>query len=200
MVRSDVTGESRRRASTSPTLETLVAMGVASVLRWVTGPAGAFLFVLAPPVAVRPWAIVTSVYAHAGVAHLLSNALALALVGIVMEQRTTRLRFHAFFVGVGALAGLAQITLGSLVAGGVVGVLGASGAVFGCLGYLLTSNRLAGGVLDRLPVSRSVTAVLLVVAAGALAVLWSPPGSALVAHFTGLVVGLGAGRIRLVDT
>ena len=181
------------------TLQTLGLMLVVSVARWLTGSLGAFLFVLAPPIALRPWTLLTSVYAHAGFGHLLSNAVALLLVGTLVERRTTRLRFHAFFVAVGMLAGVAQVVVGGLVTFGAVGVLGASGAIFGCLGYLLAGNRLAGGILARLPLSPRGTAAAVVVVAGALALLWSPPGSALVAHFAGLVLGLAAGRIRLLD-
>ena len=198
--RDPVRADRRSGVLASATVQTLGLMLVVSVARWLTGPLGAFLFVLAPPIALRPWTLLTSVYAHAGFAHLLSNALALLVVGTLVERRTTRLRFHAFFLAVGMVAGVAQVALGSLLALRAVGVLGASGAVFGCLGYLLTSNRLAGGVLTRLPLSPRATAALVVAVAGALALLWSPPGSALVAHFAGLVLGLGAGRVRLLDT
>lgn len=195
----DARRRGRRLTTTSATVQTLALMLACTVGRWLTGPLGAFLFVLSPPVAARPWTLVTSIYAHAGVVHLLSNALALALVGAILERRTTRLRFHAFFVGVGAAAGLAQVAIGGLLAPGVVGVLGASAAVYGCLGYLLTGNRLTGGLLDRLPLSPRAAATLVVVAAAVLAVLWSPPGTALVAHFTGLLLGFAAGRVRLLE-
>jgi membrane associated rhomboid family serine protease len=188
----------RRSTLASPTLETLSLMVVFSSLRWVTGLFGLSLFVLAPPVGLRPWTLLTSVYAHAGLAHLLSNALALALVGLVLERRTTRLRFHAFFLAVGVTAGVAQVLFGSLFFGSV-GVLGASGAIFGCLGYLLAGNRLAGGLADRLPLSPRATVALVVVLAAVLTVVSSPPGSALVAHFVGLLLGLLAGRFRLLD-
>jgi membrane associated rhomboid family serine protease len=172
-------------------------MAVATVAFWVTGPFGTALFVLAPPVTHRPWTLVTSVYAHAGLGHLLSNAVALVLVGLLLERRTTRPRFHAFFLGVGALAGVAQIAVSSLASVGAVGVVGASGAVFGFVGYLLSSNRIAGALVRPLSARGKVVAVVGV--AALLTLLWSPSGSALVAHGFGLLVGLLAGRVRLVD-
>jgi len=183
----------------SATVQTLAVMIAATVVRWVAGPLGAALFVLSPPVVLRPWTLLTSVYAHGGLWHLASNAVALLIVGSIVERRTTRARFHAFFLTVGAVSGLAQVTVGSLLTLGLVGVLGASGAIFGCLGYLLAGNRLAGGLLARLPLSPRATAVVVVLAAGLLAFLGSPPGSALLAHFVGLLLGLVAGRLRLLD-
>ncbi|MFB6156041.1 MAG: rhomboid family intramembrane serine protease [Haloferacaceae archaeon] len=174
-------------------------MAVVTALRWLVGLFGASPFVLSLPLSRHPWTLFTSVYAHAGPLHLLSNAVALVLVGAFLERRTTRLRFHGFFLATGALAGLAQVTLGGLLALGPVGVLGASGAVFGCLGYLLAGNRVAGGLYDLLPLSPRATAAVVVVLAGVIVVAASPPGSALVAHFVGLFLGLVAGRVRLLD-
>jgi membrane associated rhomboid family serine protease len=172
-------------------------MTIATVALWLTGPLGTALFVLSPPVALRPWTLVTSVYAHAGLGHLVSNAVALLLVGLLLERRTTRGRFHAFFLGVGALAGVAQIAVSGLLSVGTVGVVGASGAVFGFVGYLLSSNRIAGAVVRPLSARGKVVAVVGV--AALLTLLWSPAGSALVAHGFGLLVGLLAGRVRLID-
>lgn len=181
----------------SATLQTLAVMVATTVVRWAMGPLGAGLFALSP--LLQPWTLVTSVYAHGGLWHLASNGVALLIVGSIVERRTTRARFHAFFLTVGAVAGLVQVTVGSLLTLGLVGVLGASGAIFGCLGYLLSGNRLAGGLVARVPLSPRGTAVVVVLAAALLAFFGSPPGSALLAHFVGLLLGLVAGRLRLLD-
>ena len=181
----------------SATVQTLAVMVVTTAVRWAMGPLGAGLFALSP--LLQPWTLVTSVYAHGGIWHLASNAVALLIVGSILERRTTRTRFHAFFLAIGAVSGVVQVTVGSLLAGGLVGVLGASGAIFGCLGYLLSGNRLAGGLFARLPLSPRGTAVAVVLAAAVFAFVGSPPGSALLAHFVGLLGGLIAGRLRLLD-
>lgn len=98
------------------------------------------LFGLSPAVLVEPWILVTSVYAHGGPGHLLANLLGLVLAGAVVERVTTRLRFHAFFVSTGALAGLAEVVPGSLSTLAPRGVLGASGAVFALPGYAIAGN------------------------------------------------------------
>jgi membrane associated rhomboid family serine protease len=156
------------------------------------------LFVLAPPVEVRPWTLLASVYAHAGVGHLVSNAVVLVLVGFAVERVTTRWRFHAFFASVGMAAGLAQVTVSGLVGPGSA-VLGASGAVFGLLGYLLTGNPVTDAVLGWLPLSGRARVVLLLLLALGVTLLTAAPGVALVAHFTGFVLGLLAGRVRLLS-
>lgn len=153
------------------------------------------LFVLSPPVSENPWTIVTSVYAHASVNHLLSNAVALILFGLPVAYATTRLRFHLFFVTSGVLAGIAQITLSP-----TAGVLGASGGVFALLGYVLAGNRLSSALGKTLNVPVWLTLILFVAVAAVVTVATGSPGVALVAHFVGLLVGLVAGYVGLLDT
>ena len=163
------------------------------------------LFVLSPPVTANPWTVVTSVYAHGSIWHLASNAVALVLFGYPLARATTRARFHLFFLTAGAIAGIVQIVVTDLVAtlpligvAPTVGVLGASGAVFALLGYLLASNPLSSGLGSRIDAPMWLTAVVFVAIAGVLTFLTASPGAALVAHFTGLVVGLVAGAINLL--
>jgi membrane associated rhomboid family serine protease len=158
---------------------------------------GTAWFALSLPLEVRPWTVLLATYAHAGPAHLFANALGLVLVGPLVEHGTTRLRFHAFFAGAGAIAGLSEVLV-SGVTGPATAVLGGSGAVFALLGYAVTGNRVVGRVFDRVEVDRSLTLGLFVVVAAALTVATAAPGLALVAHFTGLLVGLLAGRRRLL--
>lgn len=162
------------------------------------------LFALSNPLLSRPWTLVTSVYAHASVSHLVANAVALALGGVLVERLTTPARFHAFFAGVGVLAGVTQVALVGLVGPLVpwlpaqVAVLGASGAILGLYGYLLGANRLTerivGGV-ELAPRSQLAAGVLV---AALVTLLTANPGAALVAHFTGLLVGFLAGRTHLL--
>jgi membrane associated rhomboid family serine protease len=184
----------------SPTIETLFVFGVVFALQTAVSLVGlmAFFFVLSPPVEVRPWTLVTSVYAHGGTAHLLANSLALLVFGLLVERRTTRFRFHAFFVTTGVLAGVAQITLGSLV-GPAQGVLGASGAIFALMGYVLAGNVVSATLLDRFRLSGRLQLVLFVVFAAVVTLATGAPGVALIAHFTGLVLGLLAGRAGILD-
>ena len=181
------------------TVQTLVVFAVVAVLQTLAGFVGAGgLFVLGPSSLSEPVTVLVSVYAHANLGHLLSNSLALLLLGLAVERGTTRLRFHLFFVTTGVLAGLVQVTVGNLFVAGSAGVLGASGAIFGLLGYLLAGNSVSGSLLSRFDLGRRAQVALFVVVAGVVTVATAAPGVALLAHFTGLFVGLIAGRLRLL--
>jgi len=183
----------------SPTLETLGLFLVVFTLQGIASLVGLLgLFVLAPPITANPWTIVTSVYAHGSLGHLISNSLALLLAGLLVERRTTRLRFHVFFLTVGALAGIAQVVSTGLLGPGTA-VLGASGAVFGLFGYLLAGNVVAASLLDRIKLSPRAQFALFAVAALGVTVATGRPGVALVAHFTGLLLGLLTGAVGLLD-
>lgn len=185
----------------SPTVTTILLFGVVFVVDTVVSVVGVvpIQFVLSPPLTTAPWTVVTSVYAHAGVDHLVANTLALLIPGLILERQTTDARFHAFFVVSGAIAGIAEITAGSLVGGpGTPGVLGASGAVFALIGYLLSANRLSDAAIGGIEVSGRVQLVLFVGIALAVTLVTASPQVAVVAHFTGLFVGLVAGRVHLL--
>jgi membrane associated rhomboid family serine protease len=184
----------------SPTAELLAVFGLVYLVQQVGGllelPVAAFA--LALPLTVAPWTIVTSVYAHATVDHLLANGIALAIVGFALERFTTRIRFHLYVLVTGAVAGLAEVLLGSLL-GGTTAVLGASGAVLALYGYVLAGNPITGGVLDRLALGRRAKIALVVSAAVLLTLLTARSGVALVAHATGFVLGVVAGRRHLLE-
>ncbi|WP_049922928.1 rhomboid family intramembrane serine protease [Halopiger djelfimassiliensis] len=196
--------------SQSPIVDLLVAFAVVFVLQRITAlhslGLAAGLFVLAPPIATDPWTIVTSVYAHSDFGHLLSNSLALVVFGWPVARATTRLRFHAFFLLTGATAGIAQIVLSGLLTGvpflggwfALRPVRGASGGVFALLGYLLASNRLSAGLASFVDVPGWLSALVFLGLAVAVTLATAAPGVALLAHFTGFLLGLLAGRLRVL--
>lgn len=185
------------RLPESPTADLLALFAVvfaAQQLGALVGVGLAF-FALALPLTVAPWTLATSVYAHASVSHLLANAVALAIVGFALERFTSRARFHAFVLATGALSGLAEVAVGGLL-GGTTAVLGASGAILALYGYVLAGNPLTGGVLARLELGRRAKFALLVGVAVLVTLLTAGSGVALVAHATGLSLGLVSGRLR----
>ncbi|MDS0475265.1 rhomboid family intramembrane serine protease [Natrinema sp. 1APR25-10V2] len=199
--------EESEPGSIGPVLELLVVFVLVAIVQWLTALVGVMggLFVLAPPLAANPWTVVTSVYAHSGLGHLVSNSLALVVFGWPVARATTRGQFHAFFAVTGAIAGVSQIVLTGLLAAipfvpvaPTPGVLGASGAVFALLGYLVASNRLSAGLASFVDVPRWLSVLVFVGLAVALTLATASPGIALVAHFTGLLVGLLAGRTRIL--
>jgi membrane associated rhomboid family serine protease len=210
-----------RSLGESPTVQTLVAFAVVFVLQALLtaiDPDLLGLFVLSPPVTAQPWTLVTSIYAHAGPAHLVGNAIALVLFGVALGRATTALAYYAYFVVTGVLAGLAQVYVAPVVYAvwtllgldaltGVVvgapfgtGAIGASGAIFAVAGYVLAGNRLSRGVFDRLGLGLRAQLLVFGVVAVALTYYTAAPGVAVVAHFAGLFVGLVAGRAGVLPT
>ena len=189
------------RLSGSPTVQTLALMLVVSLGYWavraIVGLLPAFtassLFVLGPWFPSTPWTLVTSVYAHAGLSHLLANAVTLAFVGLLLERSTTRFRFHAFFLATGMLAGLSQVFFSGSA------VVGASGAIFALIGYVVTGNPISEVAFSRLRLTRGVQLVVFAVLAVVVTVLTGGPGIALYAHFAGLLMGLVAGRLHVLE-
>ena len=188
------------RLAGRPTIDTLliilVVFAVQQLLAMVAPVLAASLFVLNQPMA-EPWALVGSVYAHSGPMHLLSNVIGLVLFGLVVERVTTRFRFHLFFLTVGALAGATEVFAQDLV-GPTGGVIGASGAVLGLLGYLITGNELADAAVGRLQLDPRQQALVFGVVAVAITFFTVGPNVAVVGHFAGLVMGLIAGRLKLL--
>ncbi len=183
----------------SPTVQTLAIFVVVYVfMRFLVFlfPPLLGLFTLSSPVG-EPWTLVTSVYAHANLGHLLANSVVLVLVGLPLEYSTTTPAYHAYFVTTGAIAGAANVYAASLTSGAVA-VIGASGAVFAMLGYLLAGNRLSRGVFRRVELSLTAQVAVFAVLAAVLTVVTASPGVALVAHFVGLLLGLVAGRAGLL--
>lgn len=180
-----------------------IVAGIAQSVTAVAGLVGG-LFVLAPPITENPWTIVTSVYAHGSIQHLLSNSVALIIFGWPIARATTRLRFHVFFLLSGSLAGITQVLTTvflaelPIIAAEPTAVIGASGGVFALGGYLLASNRLSDSLSNAITVPRWLTITMFVVIAAVLTIATGSPGVALFAHFAGLLFGLLTGSVGLL--
>jgi membrane associated rhomboid family serine protease len=82
-----------------------------------------------------PWTLVTSMFLHGGWGHLLGNMVYLGIFGDNVESALGHLRYLAFYLLAGILAGLTQVVTQPH---SVVPTLGASGAISGVLAaYLL---------------------------------------------------------------
>ncbi len=181
-----------------PTLSTLAVFAVVFTLQTIGDLIGFGMgvFALSLPLGTHPWTVLTSVYAHGSVSHLLANALAFVFVAPLVARVTTPTRFHVFFVGTGALAGITQVVLMSPFGAGAV--LGASGSIFALFGYLLVGNRASNVALGWLPLERRGQLLLFALIAIGLTAVTAAPGIALVAHFTGFCLGAIAGRGRVL--
>ncbi|ELY94275.1 rhomboid family protein [Natrialba chahannaoensis JCM 10990] len=204
---ASASGPSASNDTSSPIFELLTIFGLVFFIQAITDLVGLMtgLFVLTLPLVENPWTIVTSVYAHGGLWHLLSNSLALIVFGWPVARATSRARFHTFVLVTGSIAGISQVLLSGFAAaapfisGEPVGVLGASGAIFALLGYLITGNRLSAGFASIIDVPQWVTIVVFVGLAIVVTLTTAAPGVALIAHFTGFLLGLLAGRARVLQ-
>lgn len=184
-----------------PTIETVALVAAMFLVQTIVFAFGASmeLFALSAPFADRPWTLLTSIYAHGGIGHLVTNVVALVLFGLVVERHSSRWRFHSFVVLTGMLSGVAEVLVGSAIGPSPL-VVGISGAVFALMGYILTSNPVTVTVLKRANIDPKVQFAGMLVLA--LLITWVTRGErvALVAHFTGFLLGLIAGRLRLLRT
>jgi len=132
----------------------------------------------------RPWILVTSIFLHGSVEHLLYNMFALALFGILLEKiiGSKKFLFVFFFTGIVASIGSAFFYNASL---------GASGAIFGLLGCLAVLRpRMTIWVMGApMPMFVAVIVWLLIDLAG----IFYPTNVANVAHIAGLLSGIVIG-------
>lgn len=92
------------------------------------------------------WTLLTSMFLHGSIAHLLFNMISLFFIGNFVEKLIGRKRFLWFYILSGIFAGLFYVTLSYFFGTGYIGekiflnpstfAVGASGAIFALLGLL----------------------------------------------------------------
>lgn len=130
----------------------------------------------------EPWRMITSVFLHGGILHLLFNMYALFIFGQGLEHTLGRARYLTLYL----LAGLGGSVAVDLIASPFQGVVGASGAIFGLMGAYFIIQRHLGG-----------TNVQLLVLVGINLVIGFIPGTGISwqAHLGGLATGALIGFI-----
>lgn len=129
--------------------------------------------------AYAPWQLVTAIFAHGSIEHLLMNMVSLWWLGTLLERTQGSLRFALVFF----LSGIAGNLVFALVSAGAT--VGASGSVFGLLGAVALMLR---SMRDN-PLAKSMFSGLMVMLV--LNIVNSfLPGIALEAHLGGLLGGL----------
>jgi hypothetical protein len=142
----------------------------------------------------RIWTLVTSMFMHANITHLLVNMISLLFIGNFVEKIIGRKRFLWFYLLAGVIAGLTFILFAFLFQTNLeIGAVGASGAIFALGGLLMIlTPRLPVLVFFIIPMPMWIAMIFL------LGVLWMlswvvglPIGNT--AHLGGLVAGIGYG-------
>jgi membrane associated rhomboid family serine protease len=140
------------------------------------------------------WQVVTYMFLHAGISHLLWNMLALWLFGIELERTWGTARFLRFYLGCGVFAGLTVIIAAYIFGGIGIATVGSSGAVYGVLvAYALVfpDQTVLFGFLIPMKSKYFVMIIGAVVFLQSYMSLAGGPGSgvAVMAHLGGLVTG-----------
>jgi|TARA_B100001964_G_C14146140_1_gene559776 membrane associated rhomboid family serine protease len=130
------------------------------------------------------YTLITAIFLHSGVPHLLYNLFALALFGTILEHVIGSRKFLILFFVSGLAASLVSLPF-------YTRVLGASGAVFGILGMLGILRPKMTVWLYSMPMPMIVA--LFVWAAGDVLGIFAPSGTANIAHLGGLFIGVSAG-------
>ena len=78
--------------------------------------------------------ILTSMFMHAGIAHIVGNMIFLFVFGDNIEDKFGRIKYILIYVGWGVAAALAHSAFAGSTGGGQIPAVGASGAISGVLG------------------------------------------------------------------
>jgi len=144
------------------------------------------------------WTLLTSIFMHAGIAHLFVNMLSMFFIGNFIEKIIGRKRFLWFYLISGIFAGLLFVVASFLLpnssilgTGYNIAAVGASGALFGIAGLmmLLTPNLPVYAMFIPIPIKSkyAIPGLLIVIALISTASGW-PIGN--IAHLGGLIAGI----------
>ena len=141
----------------------------------------------------QPWRLLTSVFVHAGLSHLLLNLFSLWLLGLLVEDRVGPLRLLLVYLACGVGGSLASLWWHE----SGINSVGASGAIFGLYGLLLALLLGKKLVLDKSDRRAMLGLVLYLVFSNLLSGLSGNIDNA--AHVGGLAMGLLiAGPLALI--
>ena len=132
----------------------------------------------------QPWRLVSSLFVHGGLTHLLLNLASLWLLGVLLEARIGGRRLLAAYLASGVAASIATLWYHS----GGINSTGASGAIFGLYGLLLALLLSKKLVLDKWDRRGLLGLVLYLVLSNLIAGLTGNIDN--IAHLGGLLLGL----------
>ncbi|MEM7819254.1 MAG: rhomboid family intramembrane serine protease [Candidatus Aenigmatarchaeota archaeon] len=129
----------------------------------------------------RPWILITSIFLHGSLEHLMYNMLALVLFGTILEKIIGSKNFILVFLVSGILANITSIFF-------YEATLGASGAIFGILGCLTFLRPKMIVWVYSVPMPMIVAAAIwfLIDLVG----VFYPSNIANISHISGLLIGM----------
>ncbi|WP_416148582.1 rhomboid family intramembrane serine protease [Salipaludibacillus sp. HK11] len=127
------------------------------------------------------WRIITPIFLHGGLMHMLFNSFSLVLFGPALESMLGRTRFIIAYLSTGILANIAYFFLGD----DLRSHLGASGAIFGLFGIYVYMVLVRKDLIDQANSQLVMTIVVLGVI-----MTFINPGINILAHIFGLISGM----------
>lgn len=121
------------------------------------------------------WRIVTSIFLHAGIPHLIVNLIALYVSGTLLESVTGSVKLMFIFF----ISGVASSTINMFF---TYGAVGASGAIYGMIGFLFASGAIK--LKDKYSVIKLTVIVLYIILPNL------SSSTAIIAHIAGLLAGI----------
>jgi membrane associated rhomboid family serine protease len=158
---------------------------------------------LVPVLVVREgwlWQLVTYMFVHGSIAHILLNMIALFLFGGQVERRLGSTEFLAYYFAAGIGAGIATVAVNWFVFPRLaqVPVVGASGAIYGLLlAFATLFPDSVIYVLGILPLRAPVAVLLFAGIAIVSQIMSFQTGVAHLTHLSGLLFGYLYFRVRL---
>ncbi|KMT05231.1 hypothetical protein BVRB_7g173750 isoform A [Beta vulgaris subsp. vulgaris] len=137
----------------------------------------------------QAWRLITSIWLHAGVVHIFANMLSLVFIGIRLEQEFGFVKIGLLYL----ISGFGANILSSLFLQSTISV-GASGALFGLLGAML-SELLTNWTIYANKVAALLTLILIIILNLAVGLL---PHVDNFAHVGGFITGFLLGFILLM--
>ncbi|MBS3168368.1 rhomboid family intramembrane serine protease [Candidatus Woesearchaeota archaeon] len=134
----------------------------------------------------QPYTIITSMFLHGSLVHLLFNMVSLAIFGLILENEIGSKRFLYLYFSAGIFASISSIPF-------YPAVLGASGAIFGIIGSLALLKPKMTIWVYGLPMPMFVAAILYAIID--LLGVFAPSNVANIAHLAGILVGVLFGLI-----
>ena len=125
----------------------------------------------------------TSMFMHSGISHLVNNMIVLYFIGGTLEKYVGRVRYLIIYLLSGLLGGLISQIYYMAMAENVICV-GASGAIFGAVGAMLTVVVVNHGRVENFTLPRLIIYVVLSIYLG-----FTSQGVSLSAHLGGLAIG-----------
>jgi rhomboid protease GluP len=151
----------------SPGVEALFNLGAAGSIPWSLG---------------RWWTLVTAIYLHGGLLHIIFNVLWIRQLGPAVEEHYGPARMVVIFTVAGAAGFVASNALGHAF------TIGASGSIFGLLGAMVAFGQKRGGTFGSMVLRQYGQWALILFVFG-----FFMPGVNNVAHAGGFVGGFAMG-------